>query len=46
MGKAACAYDTSLAESWIWSMEIELPDRRRWATRAELAIAMFERIEG
>ena len=45
MGKVACAYDNSLAESFFGSMQIELLDRRRWATRAELANAMFEWIE-
>ncbi|MFM9136246.1 MAG: IS3 family transposase [bacterium] len=46
MGKVACAYDNSLAESFFGSMQIELLDRRRWPTRTELANAMFEWIEG
>jgi len=46
MGKVACAYDNSLAESFFGSLQIELLDRRRWTTRAELANAMFEWIEG
>jgi putative transposase len=45
MGKVACAYDNSLMESFFGSMQIELLDRRLWATRAELANAIFEYIE-
>jgi putative transposase len=45
MGKVACAYDNSLMESFFGSMQIELLDRRSWATRAELANAIFEWIE-
>lgn len=45
MGKVACAYDNSLMESFWGSMQVELLDRRAWATRAELANAIFEWIE-
>lgn len=45
MGKVACAYDNSLMESFFGSMQIELLDRRSWATRAELTSAIFEWIE-
>ena len=45
MGKVACAYDNSLMESFFGSMQIELLDRRSWATGAELASAIFEWIE-
>jgi len=45
MGKVACAYDNSLMESFFGSMQIELLDRRSWATRAELTQAIFEWIE-
>ena len=45
MGKAACAYDNSLMESFFGSMQIELLDRCSWATRAELAQAIVEWIE-
>lgn len=45
MGKVASAYDNALMESFFGSMQIELLDRRAWATRAELANAMFEWIE-
>lgn len=46
MGKVASAYDNALMESFWGSMQIELLDRRAWATRSELATAMFEWIEG
>lgn len=42
MGKVASAYDNALMESFFGSMQIELLDRRPWATRAELANALFE----
>lgn len=45
MGKVASAYDNALMESFFGSMQIELLDRRDWATRTELANAMFEWIE-
>ncbi|MDQ3735647.1 MAG: integrase core domain-containing protein [Actinomycetota bacterium] len=45
IGKVACAYDNSLMESFFGSMQIELLDRRTWATRADLANAIFEWIE-
>jgi putative transposase len=44
MGKVACGYDNAFMESFWGSMQIELLDRRYWATRAELANAMFERL--
>jgi putative transposase len=34
-----------MIESFFGSMQIELLDRRLWATRAELATAIFEYIE-
>lgn len=40
--KVACAYDNSLIESFCGSMQIELLDRRRWPTRADLANAIFK----
>lgn len=45
MGKVASAYDNALMESFWGSMQIELLDRRHWATRAELGGAIFEWIE-
>jgi putative transposase len=46
MGAVGSAYDNALMESFFGSMQIELLDRRDWATRAELATAIFEWIEG
>lgn len=45
MGKVACAYDNALMESFWGSMQVELLDRRTWATRDQLANAIFEWIE-
>jgi putative transposase len=45
MGKVACAYDNSVVESFVGSMQIKLLDRRTWTTRTELATAIFEYIE-
>lgn len=38
--------DNAVAESFFASLQCELLDRRQWATRAELAHAMFHWIEG
>lgn len=46
MGAVACAFDNAMVESFFGSMQIELLDRRTWTTRAELASAIFEWIEG
>jgi putative transposase len=45
MGKVASAYDNALMESFFGSMQIELLDRRIWATRTDLANAIVEWIE-
>ncbi|MDR2256776.1 MAG: integrase core domain-containing protein [Arthrobacter sp.] len=45
MGKVACAYDNALMETFWGSLQIEVLDRKAWATRAELASAIFEWIE-
>jgi putative transposase len=45
MGAVGSAYDNALMESFFGSLQIELLDRRNWATRAELANAIFEWIE-
>lgn len=45
MGAVACAYDNALMESFFSSMQVELLDRHDWATRADLANALFEYIE-
>ena len=46
MGSVGDAYDNSMAESFFASLQTELLDRQRWATRAELAQAIFEHVEG
>jgi len=44
-GSIGDAYDNAMMES-IWStMQIELLNRKKWKTRIELAIAIFEFIE-
>ena len=45
MGAVGSCYDNSMMESFFGSMQIELLDRRSWATRSELASAIFEWIE-
>lgn len=46
MGTIGDAYDNAMAESFFGTLQVELLDRRQWTTRAELASAMFEYIEG
>ena len=38
-------YDNSMVESFFGPMQLELLDSRTWATRQELANAIFEWIE-
>jgi transposase InsO family protein len=45
MGSVGDALDNALAESFFGTLPLELLDRRRWATRKELAQAIFEYIE-
>jgi len=46
MGRVASALDNAMMESFFGTLQRELLDRKRWATRAELARALFEWIEG
>ena len=46
MGRVASAVDNSMMESFFGTLQRELLDRRSWTTRAELASAIFEWIEG
>jgi len=46
MGSVGDAYDNALRESFFASLECELLDRRRFATRVEARLAVFEYIEG
>jgi putative transposase len=45
MGSIGDCYDNSMMESFSGSMQIELLDQKTWATRQELAAAIFEWIE-
>lgn len=45
MGRIASGLDNAVDESFFGSMQIELLDRKPWATRQQLASAMFEWIE-
>lgn len=46
MGRVASALDNSMMESFFGTLQLELLDRQAWTTRAELARAIFEWIEG
>ena len=46
MGSVGDCYDNALCESFFASLECELIDRRRFATKAEARLAVFEYIEG
>ena len=45
MGRVASSVDNGLMESFWSTMQRELLDRQRWATRADLGSAIFEWIE-
>ncbi len=45
MGTVGDALDNAMAESFFATLQIELLDRHKWETRAELAQAIFEWIE-
>jgi putative transposase len=46
MGSVGDAYDNAMAESFFATLERELLNRRRFATKAEARMAIFEYIEG
>ncbi|MFB8229945.1 hypothetical protein [Cellulosimicrobium sp. NPDC055967] len=46
MGRVASSVDNSMIESFWATMQRELLDRQHWPTKAELASAIFEWIEG
>ncbi|MGN7702996.1 transposase [Cellulosimicrobium sp. 22601] len=46
MGRVASSVDNSMIESFWSTMQRELLDRQHWATKAELASAIFEWVEG
>lgn len=45
MGSIGDAYDNAMAESFFSTLQRELLDERRWETRRQLALAVFEWIE-
>jgi transposase InsO family protein len=42
MGSVGSCFDNAMIESFWSRMQVELPDRRSWRTRVELANAIFE----
>lgn len=46
LGSVGDPYDNAVAEAFWARMQVELLNRQRWATRLELANAIFEYIEG
>jgi transposase InsO family protein len=46
MGSKGDAYDNAMMESFFGTFKIELFDRRRWHTRAELEVAVLSYLEG
>jgi putative transposase len=46
MGSIGDAYDNSMAESFFATLQRELLDEHRWTDRRQLALAVFEWIEG
>ena len=46
MGSVADAYDNAMCESFFATLECELLDRRKFQTKAEARMAVFQFIEG
>ena len=46
MGRVGSPADNAMMESFFGTLQLELLDRQRWQTRAELGRAIFEWIEG
>ncbi len=46
IGTVGDALDDAVAESFFATLQVELLDRNRWATRQQLTTAIFEYIEG
>ena len=45
MGSIGDCFDNSVAESFFGTLQVELLDEHRWATRQQLALAIFDWIE-
>jgi putative transposase len=45
MGSVGDCYDNSVVESFFGTLQLELLDQKRWETRQQLALAVFEWIE-
>ena len=45
-GRVGSAADNALMESFLGALQLQLLDRRRWTTPAQLGSAIFEWIEG
>ena len=45
MGSIGGCFDNSVAESFFGTLQVELLDQHRWATREQLALAIFDWIE-
>ena len=46
LGSIGDCFDNAMCESFFATLECELIDRRRWATKAEARMALFQFIEG
>lgn len=46
MGSVGDALDNAMAESWMGTLKAECLDKRRFATRDEVALAVFQYVEG
>lgn len=45
MGSMGDALDNAVAESFFSTLQVEVLDQKKWATRAELRLAIFDYIE-
>ena len=45
MGSIGDAFDNAVAESFFWSLQLELLDEHHWSSRQHLALAIFDWIE-
>jgi putative transposase len=45
MGSVGDCFDNSVAESFFGTLQLELLDERRWSTRQQLALAIFDWVE-